>query len=61
MPAKKKPFRKLADVPPVATHFTREEAERAVRIVMEEDRRAAQARRLRTAARKIPALPQSEA
>jgi UDP:flavonoid glycosyltransferase YjiC (YdhE family) len=54
MAAKKKQYPKLIEPPWEPTHFTREDLERAVSKVLEEDRLAAEARRLRRLARKKP-------
>jgi hypothetical protein len=51
MPAKKQLYLKLLDQPWDATHFTREEGERAVRKVVAEERAAEDARRQRRIAR----------
>ena len=56
MTLRKKPYRTLAELEWEPTHFTREECRRAVRAVLEEDRRALEARRLRRK-RTIPAAP----
>lgn len=60
MAARKKVYPKIVELPWEPTHFTREELERAVSRVVEEDRLAAEARRQRRRSRMKPALPETE-
>jgi hypothetical protein len=59
MAADKKPYRQLAEIAWEGTHFTREECRRAIVAVLEEDRRAAEARRLRRAPDRATGVPRS--